>query len=455
MIREKREKKQMDMLHGAIWPKVLQFALPLAATSILQQLFNSADIAVLGRFAGKHAMAAVGSTAPIVGLLVNLFVGISVGANVIISNYTGQNNEKKVSEATHTSVILALICGFLVAGIGQIIAGPMVNLLGTPAEISSMAVKYLRIYFGGMPFVMLYNFESAIYRSQGNTGTPLLCLSISGIINVVLNLVFVLGLHMDVDGVATATVVANMVSSLLLLFLLTRQKGAIRIRRSEFRMNRCLLQRILRIGIPSGIQGMVFSISNLVVQSAINSLGSDVVAGSAAAFNLEIIGYYILNSFGQAAVTFIGQNYGAGNLKRCRSVTKQVMLLDEIFTVVVAALLIIFGHQLLAIFNTDPQVIRYGYIRMYTLLSAEVINVVIEVLSGTMRGYGTSMIPAAVTFVGICGTRILWVYTVFRAVPSWNCLMAVYPISWLVTMIVMIFAYFRQVRIIQQKQASF
>lgn len=443
------------MLHGAIWPKVLQFALPLAATSILQQLFNSADIAVLGRFAGKHAMAAVGSTAPIVGLLVNLFVGISVGANVIISNYTGQNNEKKVSEATHTSVILALICGFLVAGIGQIIAGPMVNLLGTPAEISSMAVKYLRIYFGGMPFVMLYNFESAIYRSQGNTGTPLLCLSISGIINVVLNLVFVLGLHMDVDGVATATVVANMVSSLLLLFLLTRQKGAIRIRRSEFRMNRCLLQRILRIGIPSGIQGMVFSISNLVVQSAINSLGSDVVAGSAAAFNLEIIGYYILNSFGQAAVTFIGQNYGAGNLKRCRSVTKQVMLLDEIFTVVVAALLIIFGHQLLAIFNTDPQVIRYGYIRMYTLLSAEVINVVIEVLSGTMRGYGTSMIPAAVTFVGICGTRILWVYTVFRAVPSWNCLMAVYPISWLVTMIVMIFAYFRQVRIIQQKQASF
>ena len=220
-------------------------------------------------------------------------------------------------------------------------------------------------------------------------------------------------------------------------------------------MNRCLLQRILRIGIPSGIQGMVFSISNLVVQSAINSLGSDVVAGSAAAFNLEIIGYYILNSFGQAAVTFIGQNYGAGNLKRCRSVTKQVMLLDEIFTVVVAALLIIFGHQLLAIFNTDPQVIRYGYIRMYTLLSAEVINVVIEVLSGTMRGYGTSMIPAAVTFVGICGTRILWVYTVFRAVPSWNCLMAVYPISWLVTMIVMIFAYFRQVRIIQQKQASF
>ncbi len=455
MIREKRDKKQMDMLNGPIWPKVLQFALPLAATSILQQLFNSADIAVLGRFAGKHAMAAVGSTSPIVGLLVNLFVGISVGANVVISNYTGQNNEKKVSEATHTSIILALICGLMVAGLGQLIAGPMVSLLGTPAEISDMAVKYLRIYFAGMPFVMLYNFESAIYRSQGNTGTPLMCLSISGVINVVLNLVFVLGFHMDVDGVATATVIANMISSLLLLFLLTRQKGAIRIHRSGFHVNRCILERILRIGIPSGIQGMVFSISNLVVQSAINSLGADVVAGSSAAFNLEIMGYYILNSFGQAAVTFIGQNYGAGNLKRCRNVTKQVLILDEIFTVVVAALLILFGHQLLRIFNTDPQVIHYGYIRVYTLLSAEVINVVIEVLSGTMRGYGASMVPAVVTFVGICGTRILWVYTVFRAIHSWNCLMVVYPVSWLVTMIVMIFAYFRQVRRIQQNHASF
>lgn len=420
--------------------------MPLALTSILQQLFNAADIAVIGRFAGKHAMAAVGSNSPIIGLLVNLFVGVSIGANVIISNYTGQNNQRKVSEATHTAVILAVCCGLLVTIIGQLIAQPMVNLLGTPEEIAPMAVEYLRIYFLGMPFIMLYNFESAIFRSQGDTGTPLLCLTVSGIINVILNLVFVIGLRIDVAGVALATVIANIVSSSLLFLLLCRSNGAIRIQKQNLRINPAILENILRIGLPSGLQGAVFSISNLIIQSAINSLGADVVAGSAAAFNLEIIGYYILNSFGQAAVTFVGQNYGAGQLRRCREITKQVLLLDELFTVVVAVLLIFFGRQLLMIFNEDPVVIHYGYIRVYTLLSAEVINVVIEVLSGAMRGYGSSMVPAMVTFIGICGVRIIWVYSVFNYSHTWNTLMAVYPVSWLVTMLVMIFAYYREVR---------
>lgn len=442
------------MLSGKIWPKVLTFALPLALTSILQQLFNAADIAVIGRFAGKHAMAAVGSNSPIIGLLVNLFVGVSIGANVIISNYTGQNNQRKVSEATHTAVILAACCGLLITIIGQLIAQPMVNLLGTPEEIAPMAVEYLRIYFLGMPFIMLYNFESAIFRSQGDTGTPLLCLTVSGIINVILNLVFVIGLRIDVAGVALATVIANIVSSSLLFLLLCRSKGAIRIQKQNLRINRAILENILRIGLPSGLQGAVFSISNLIIQSAINSLGADVVAGSAAAFNLEIIGYYILNSFGQAAVTFVGQNYGAGQLRRCREITKQVLLLDELFTVVVAVLLIFFGRQLLMIFNEDPVVIHYGYIRVYTLLSAEVINVVIEVLSGAMRGYGSSMVPAMVTFIGICGVRIIWVYSVFNYSHTWNTLMAVYPVSWLVTMLVMIFAYYREVRKINERSIA-
>lgn len=443
----------MDMLNGSIWPKVLRFSIPLAITGILQQLFNAADIAVLGRFAGKHAMAAVGSTSSTVALLVNLFVGISIGANVVISNFTGQNNPKKINEATHTSIILALVCGVLVMGIGQLIAHPMITLLGTPAEIAPMAVKYLRIYFLGMPFVLLYNFESAIFRSQGNTRIPLLCLIVSGVLNVILNLIFVLGFHMDVDGVATATVIANIVSSSLMFLFLTKEKETIRIHRDRFRVNKTILENILRIGIPSGIQGMVFSLSNLVIQSAINSLGSDVVAGSAAAFNLEILGYYILNSFGQAAVTFVGQNYGAGNLKRCRKITKQVLILDELVTIVVAVLLIYFGKTLLMLFNEDPKVIYYGYIRVYTLLSAAVINVVIEVLSGSMRGYGASMVPAMVTFIGICGTRILWVYTVFAQSHSWATLMAVYPVSWLVTMLVMIYAYFRQMRKVREEAA--
>lgn len=433
---------------------MLTFALPLALTSILQQLFNAADIAVIGRFAGKHAMAAVGSNSPIIGLLVNLFVGVSIGANVIISNYTGQNNQRKVSEATHTAVILAACCGLLITIVGQLIAQPMVNLLGTPEEIAPMAVEYLRIYFLGMPFIMLYNFESAIFRSQGDTGTPLLCLTVSGIINVILNLVFVIGLRIDVAGVALATVIANIVSSSLLFLLLCKSKGAIRIQKQNLRINRAILENILRIGLPSGLQGAVFSISNLIIQSAINSLGADVVAGSAAAFNLEIIGYYILNSFGQAAVTFVGQNYGAGQLRRCREITKQVLLLDELFTVVVAVLLILFGRQLLMIFNEDPVVIHYGYIRVYTLLSAEVINVVIEVLSGAMRGYGSSMVPAMVTFIGICGVRIIWVYSVFNYSHTWNTLMAVYPVSWLVTMLVMIFAYYREVRKINRRNVA-
>lgn len=428
--------------------------MPLALTSILQQLFNAADIAVIGRFAGKHAMAAVGSNSPIIGLLVNLFVGVSIGANVIISNYTGQNNQRKVSEATHTAVILAACCGLLITIVGQLIAQPMVNLLGTPEEIAPMAVEYLRIYFLGMPFIMLYNFESAIFRSQGDTGTPLLCLTVSGIINVILNLVFVIGLRIDVAGVALATVIANIVSSSLLFLLLCKSKGAIRIQKQNLRINRAILENILRIGLPSGLQGAVFSISNLIIQSAINSLGADVVAGSAAAFNLEIIGYYILNSFGQAAVTFVGQNYGAGQLRRCREITKQVLLLDELFTVVVAVLLILFGRQLLMIFNEDPVVIHYGYIRVYTLLSAEVINVVIEVLSGAMRGYGSSMVPAMVTFIGICGVRIIWVYSVFNYSHTWNTLMAVYPVSWLVTMLVMIFAYYREVRKINRRNVA-
>lgn len=446
----KKEKKEIDLLHGPIWPKVLAFSLPLAATGILQQLFNAADIAVLGQFVGKHAMGAVGSVSPVVGLLVNLFVGLSIGANVIISNFTGQHNDCKVSQATHTAVVLSAIAGIILLFLGELIAVPMVHILDTPDELAPMAVKYLRIYFIGMPFIAMYNFESAIFRSQGNTRTPLICLAISGSLNVALNLFFVIVVGMDVDGVATATVISNVVSSSLLFVLLSRSKEAIRLERGHFRINRVILSNIVRIGLPSGLQGMVFSLSNLVIQSAINSLGADVVSGSAAAFNIEIFGYYILNSFGQAAVTFIGQNFGAGDLKRCRNVTKQVLILDEIATVIVAVVLILSAHQLLAIFNSDPAVIHYGYIRVFTLLSTEVLNVVIEVLSGSMRGYGFSMVPAMVALFGICGTRIVWVYTIFRQIHTFDNLMAVYPVSWALTMTVMIFAYFHVRKKVQE-----
>lgn len=450
-IEQSDKETERNLLTGKIWPQVLVFALPLALTGMLQQLFNAADIAVLGQFVGKNAMAAVGSNSAVIGLLVNLFVGVSVGANVVISNFTGQQNRRMVSKATHTAVVLAVICGVIITVIGEIIAAPMIHLLGVPAEISPMAEKYLRIYFFGMPFIMLYNFESAIFRSQGNTRTPLLCLAISGVLNVALNLFFVLVMGMDVDGVALATVIANVLSSTMMFVFLTKEKSAIRVSRSNLHMNPVILGNILRIGLPSGFQGMVFSISNLVIQSAINSLGADVVAASSAAFNIEIFAYYIINSFGQAAVTFVGQNYGAGNLKRCRQITRQVLLLDEIFTIAVAVIIVAFGRPLLMIFNSDPTVLELGYIRIVVIVSTEVLNVVIEVLSGSMRGYGSSLIPAIVAFVGICGVRIVWVYTVFAHSHTWMTLMLAYPVSWGVTMLIMILAYFRERRQIQKR----
>lgn len=439
-------KEQPDLLNGSIAPKLMAFAIPLAMTSILQQLFNAADIAVIGQFAGKHAMAAVGCNSPVIALTVNLFVGVSIGANVIIANFTGQQDERRIRESVHTAMVLAIICGVFVTCVGQIIARPMINLLDTPAVIAPMAVKYLRIYFMGMIFIMLYNFEAAIFRSQGDTGTPLRCLMISGILNVILNLFFVIVLKMDVAGVALATVLSNGVSAGLLLWHLCRAKSAVRLQKGSFRLEGSILKDILRIGVPSGLQGVVFSVSNLVIQSAINSLGPDVVAGSAAAFNMEVLGYYILNSFAQAAVTFVGQNYGAGNLPRCRKITRQALILDEVCAMSVAALLIIFGHRILMLFNPDPAVIHFGYIRATILLSTQALNVVNEVLSGAMRGYGISMVPAAVTFIGVCGTRILWVYTVFRHSHTWYTLMAVYPVSWLITMVVMIAAYFISIK---------
>ncbi|UQF81792.1 MAG: MATE family efflux transporter [Mogibacterium diversum] len=314
-----------DLLHGSIWRKVLIFALPLALTSVLQQLFSAADVAVLGTFVGKNSMAAVGSNAPVVGLMINLFVGISVGANVMMSRYTGANDADGVSRTAHTSVVLALISGITIAVIGNIIANPIVNLLGVPVDIAPLAIRYLRIYFCGMPFIMLYNFQSAIFRSQGDTRTPLICLAISGLVNVALNLFFVIVVGMDVEGVAIATVIADVLSSSLLFYFLKKHSGAVQISLNKLRVDKKITGNILRIGIPSGMQGMVFSISNLLIQSAINSLGTDAMAGTTAAFNIEIMAYFISNAFGQAAVTFVGQNHGASNYRRCKDVVKQTL----------------------------------------------------------------------------------------------------------------------------------
>ena len=436
----------MDMIHGSLGDKIIRFALPVAATGILQQLFNAADIAVIGRFVRKEAMAAVGSNNSLIGLMVTMFGGIAMGANVVIARSTGQANREGIRNAVHTSILIAFVGGMIMTIIGELIARPLLHWMGVPEEIFGEALRYIRIYFAGLPVIFLYNFESAIFRSQGDTRTPLICLTISGVLNVVMNVFFVVVLHMTVDGVALATVLANLISSGLLLVMLMRSQSAIRVQWSGFSYQPRVIGTILRIGAPAGLQGMVFSLSNLCIQSAINSLGADVIAASAAAFNVEIFAYFVLNSFGQACTTFVGQNRGAGDLERCRKATRICMGQDMIFTAVISALILLSGHALLRIFNTDPEVVRLGYTRILILISAELVNVVIEILSGAMRGHGQSLIPAVVSLAGICGVRIIWVYTVFPFSRTFNTIMAAYPISWTITAVVLVVAYFMMMR---------
>ena len=432
-----------DLTVGTIVDKVLMFAIPLMLTSMLQQLFNATDVAVVGKFASKEAMAAVGSNSPVISLLVNFFVGISVGANVLIARSIGARNEAKARSAVGTAMALAIAAGLFVAVAGNLIAAPIIDLLGVPPEVRSYSITYLRIYFSGVPFIMLYNFEAAIFRSNGNTRTPLISLFIGGVFNVAANLFFVLVLKMDVDGVAIATVLANVISSMILLYCLMREESVIRVDLRKIRVNKNELSTILRIGVPAGLQSAVFSIANICVQSAINSLGADYMAASSAAFNLEIFAFFVVNSFTQTLVTFVGQNYGAGNYARCREVIRKTLLVSWVFTMVISAILLLTARPLLGLFTNEPFVIEAGLIRIKCLLYAETLNVIMDNLSGAMRGLGKSLVPAVTTLVCVCGIRILWVFTGFQIYHSWLSIMLVFPVSWAVNAIFIVIGYIR------------
>ncbi len=420
---------RMDMINGSLGDKIIRYALPLAVTGVLQQLFNAADLAVVGQFSGKEAMAAVGGNAPVIGLLVNLFVGISLGSNVMIARSIGQKDNETITKTVHTSVVMALLGGALLAVLGEFLAPGVVDMLDVPGDVYSMAVKYLRIYLAGMPVIMLYNFEAAIFRSCGDTRTPLAALVISGILNVILNLFFVLGLGMDVDGVATATVISNLISSVILFAALVKTKQAIRVEPKKLRVHGDVLGEMLKIGVPAGVQGMIFSFANIIIQSAVNSLGTTVMAASSAAYNLEVFAYYIMNSFGQACTTFVGQNYGAGKGERCRKVLKLCLLQSLVSTAAASGLILLLSRWLLGIFNTDPEVIAVGQIRLAYIFFAYQFSFAQEGLSGYLRGFGVSFIPAACAVVGICGVRLAWIFTVFRQSPSFTTIMQVYPLS--------------------------
>ncbi len=441
--KKNNDASRKDLTRGSILDKVLLFAVPLMLTSMLQQLFNATDVAVVGKFASEEAMAAVGGNASVVSLLVNFFVGLSVGANVVIAKNVGARNPGRARKAVYTSMLLAVICGLFVAVAGNIIAEPIVHVMGVPEEVAPYSVQYLRIYFGGAPFIMLYNFEAAIFRSNGNTRTPLICLFIGGVFNVAANLFFVIVLKMDVDGVATATVMANVISSMMLLYRLRKEKGFIRVRVTKLWIDKPVLVQIVRIGLPAALQSTVFSISNLCVQSAVNSLGADVMAASSAAFNIEIFVFFVVNAFTQTLVTFVGQNYGAGEFRRCREIVRKTLLASWGLTMIVSIITILSVNTLMGLFTDDPAIVEIGALRVKILMYGETLNVIMDNLSGAMRGLGKSMIPAVVSFVGVCGTRITWVFTGFRVYHTFFSLMMVFPISWGVSALVIAIMYIR------------
>ena len=426
------KKHEIDMLHGSIWNKLPLFALPVAATAILEQLFNASDIAIVGNFTGDArtlAVAAVGANSPIIGLIVNLFIGIALGANVVIATAIGCGDEKAVRHAVHTSIIFSVLGGAVVSLLGQLIAAPLLSVLNVPDDVFPYALMYLRIYLLGMSVILLYNFEAAIFRSVGDTKVPLAALAVSGVLNVLLNLFFVIALHMTVEGVAIATVTANAVSALLLYRRLTRTDKCVRVEWRLLRIDGTSLKRILSIGLPAGVQSAVFSVANIVIQSAINSLGTVVIAASSAAFNIEILAYDVLNSFSQACTTFVGQNYGAGQIRRCKKTMQLSLLEDGAATFLAVAVVLVFARPLLSIFNSDPDVVALGYVRLSTILPAYAFSLFYEVLSGYLRGFGISLVPAVLTMLGVCGIRIAWVKFVFPQSMTFQTIMTVYPVS--------------------------
>lgn len=431
-MEKERKKQKLDMLNGSIWNKLPVFALPIAATGILEQLFNASDIAIVGNFAQTDktaAVAAVGANSPIIGLILNLFIGIALGANVVIANAIGRDDRQTVQKAVHTSMVVSVIGGVLVAIIGELIAEPLLTVLNVPDDVLELALLYLRIYFLGMPVILLYNFEAAIFRSIGETKMPLIALTLSGILNVLLNLFFVIVLKMSVNGVATATVLANVVSAGILYIKLVKSDKYIKVEFKKLRIDGKVFAKIMQIGLPAGIQSAVFAVANIVIQGAINSLGTTVIAASSAAFNIEIIAYNVMNSFSQACTTFVGQNFGANKIDRCKKTLFLCLIEDAIASGTAILIVLITGKFLLSIFNNNPEVIEIGYTRLVIIFIAYIFSMLYEVMSGYLRGFGFSLVPAILTTVGVCVLRIIWINTVFPANRTFVTIMTAYPVS--------------------------
>lgn len=425
--------KEMDMLHGGLAGKLILFAIPLAFSSILQQLFNSADVAVVGRFAGSAALAAVGSCVALVGIFVNLIVGLSVGPNAALANLIGQGQRERISGMVHTILTFGIALGVVLMGLGFLTARTVLEASGTPESVINEALLYIRIYFIGVPFMTIYNFGAAILRSYGDTKRPMCYLIISGTVNVVLNLVFVIGFDLGVEGVAISTSVSNMLSTAMVLTHLYRKEDEFQFRFHKMCVIWKDLKRILMIGIPAGIQGAIFSVSNVFIQSGINTFGEDAIAGSSLALNFEYFTYDIGSAFAQAAVTFTSQNFGAGNLKRCRKIFWLCLIFGVGFTEILSIIFMIWDDFFVSIYTISDAVAVYGLIRMHHVCSMEGLTATYEVESAALRGMGKSLEPSIITILGTVVFRMIWMATVFKWIPTYEMLMNVYISSWVFT----------------------
>lgn len=437
-MQKENKKYEIDMCSGSVFKKMLIFAVPLMFSSILQLLFNAADIVVVGRFAGDNALAAVGSNGSLINLITNLFIGLSIGSNVLTAQYYGAKRDDDLKETVHTSMLLSIYSGIILTIVGIASARVLLELMQAPEEVLNLAVLYLRIYFLGMTSTMVYNFGSAILRAVGDTKRPLYFLLSAGIINVILNLFFVIVCHWGVAGVAVATAVSQTVSALLVVRCLMKEQGGIHLDLKQLAISREKFMKIVQIGLPAGFQGVVFSLSNVVIQSAVNSFGAISVAGNSAAVNIEGFVYMGMNAFYQAAISFTSQNYGAHEYKR----VYKILIAGEIYAMAVGLLLgnlaVHFGNSLLGIYSQSPDVIAAGLRRMRIICTTYALCGMMDVFVGVMRGLGYSVVPMVVSLIGACGLRLLWIATIFN-IPQYHSLTTVYvsyPITWAITMLI-------------------
>ena len=437
----KRGRHEIDMTEGPLLPKILAFSGPLILTGILQLLYNAADVIVVGNYAGHEALAAVSSTGSLINLLVNVFMGLSVGASVAVARHYGARDIIAMRKAEHTAMTLALFMGVGVGIVGFLLARPLLQLMDSPPDVIDGAALYVRIYFLGMPANMLYNFGAATMRAVGDTRRPMVYLMISGLVNVLLNLLLVIVFHLDVAGVAIATVASQVVSMVLVLLCLFRTRGAIQLNLNECRIDRKSLRDIIRIGLPAGLQGSLFSISNVLIQSSVNSFGSLVVAGNGVACNIEGFVYTAMNAQHQADMTFASQNYGAGKPDRVKRTLWCCLGVVTAIGLSMGLLILLFGRPLLGLYNQEPEVIAKGMIRMGIIMPTYFLCGLMDVMVGQLRGVGYSIMPMIVSLTGACLLRIVWILTVFAQNHDLTVLYMSYPVSWFVTFVIHFLCY--------------